>query len=496
MTIVPIAIFWMLTLWGMSRHRPGLHLYLLFATLPMGAFAVVPTEISGSLTLTGPPVVAGFMLLKSIFKSGSIRAYLDSAIRLEKLGLLMMFWAVACTVSFVAPRLFLHQVEVVPMKIKTVGIMGTDMLFPTSQNISQTLYITVSVLTVFMFSQLLSSDRFLKITFRAFRFGAGVTVLTGMLDFLSSYLPITPLLEIFRTGGYALLTDNVVDGYKRVVGLMPEASAFGAVCLFFLCFLYFSRFSLVRRTPLVKAGNYASIFLLAAMLVLSMSSSAYVGLGIFVMLAGVEWIYRGFVVPRQSFLRDGLRTEWMTCTAICGAIALAVIVSPAIQEELTSRLDRLLFSKSESKSYEERNMWTEVSLRALEETSGFGCGLGGTRASNKVVSVFSNTGILGGVLFYAFVCQTLLRRSRRGSCEGVPLHQIASHAIRWSFLPIFMLEFLVGTTPDFGLANAWMYGLALAIAVQPQTSPYFGKCAGSMGGHFPLDNSSIEVAPS
>ena len=469
MTYIPIAVFWLLIIWGMRRQNTTLHTYLLFATVPLGSFAVIPTGVSGGLTLTGPPVVASFMLLKSIFRRQNIGKFAYCATRLNLLGLLFGFWLVACFVTLLAPRIYANRVEIVPMSVAAVGIMGTDILTPTKQNITQMLYLTISVLAVFVFSQMYRSPAARRSALHAFRVGAVVTVLTGILDALSFYLPISPLLEIFRTAGYALATEVVFDGSKRVVGLMSEASAFGGTCLFFMCFTYFSRFTNWSRDKASHnftrvLSDYGIVMSLALMMLLSLSSSAYVGLAAFGLLVVAEWTYRCSWVTTfrpQSVLRQGLRIEWIGLLSLAAIAIISFALSAGLREELSNRITSLLLDKSESLSYEERSMWTAVSLQSLWETSGFGCGLGGTRASNKVVAVFSNTGLIGGVLFYGFVLQTLLRRPSRNDFDTALMH-----AIRWSFPPIFLCDYLAGTTPDFGLGNAWMYGIAAALTLE------------------------------
>jgi hypothetical protein len=88
-------------------------------------------------------------------------------------------------------------------------------------------------------------------------------------------------------------------------------------------------------------------------------------------------------------------------------------------------------------------------------------GLGGTRASNFAVALTSNAGLLGAAFYFLFVLQTLLiRRAPQGDAEG---HALLS-AVRWSYLPPFFTSLMIGTTPDFGLFNAFLYGIAMAIA--------------------------------
>ena len=434
MTLIPIAIFWVILLIGMARANNKVLLYMLFATMAMKSFAVIPTNVSGGLTLTGPPVVASFIFFKSLFRKRAIGEYLSSAAQPQMLGLLTLFWVVACAVTFFAPRYFLNEVEIIPMKQEVGVSIPIDKLAPTRQNISQMLYITISVITVFVFSVMVRNQASCREMLKGFRFGASATVLTGGLDFLSTFLPIKPLLELFRNGGYAMMTDKVINGHKRVVGLMTEASAFGGVCLFFLCFMYFSRHIQTFESKRSKIYYYSVMSALAMMLILSMSSSAYFGLAIFSGMCVLEWIARRFFIDPKSPLKAGLQKEFIVGVSLACCVILTIVVIPPIRQELFASVDTLILQKSGSESFEERNTWTRVSFQSLIDTHGIGCGLGSTRASNRTVAIFSNTGLLGGLLFYAFVLQSLVRRPRKGTL-GVGL----MHGVRWAFPATFRI---------------------------------------------------------
>jgi hypothetical protein len=105
-----------------------------------------------------------------------------------------------------------------------------------------------------------------------------------------------------------------------------------------------------------------------------------------------------------------------------------------------------------------------VSWRALWETHGLGVGLGGTRASNFAVALASNVGIVGALLYALFVAQCLfLRRGGRDDAQGGALMS----AVRWAYFAPFLAGLTIGTTPDFGVLNAWLYGFSIALLQQP-----------------------------
>ena len=63
MTAIPIVLFWTLALHGLFSRKPML-VYLFFATMPVGAFAVIPTSLTGGLTFTPTPVIALLLIAR------------------------------------------------------------------------------------------------------------------------------------------------------------------------------------------------------------------------------------------------------------------------------------------------------------------------------------------------------------------------------------------------------------------------------------------------
>lgn len=460
MEAIPIGLFWCIALWALFQ-RPHALIYLFFATMPFGSFAALPTAITGGLTLTPTPIVGLLMIAKELTSANGLRIAVAGALKPSGLLILFLFWLVACTATVFMPRFFAGQIEVVP--VRSVGLFSTSMLFPTLQNVSQIVYTTISVLTVFVFARILRTPDMRQHALVALCLGAVVVIFTGLIDFVSQSLSLQSALEVFRTASYTLLTEDEVMGSKRVVGLMPEASSFGGLVLSFLAALYFFRRAMSagllrdRVVPVLIAALLALVWL-------STSSSAYLGLALFGATLVVEWCWRLFAAGRNPYLRHGLAGEfWLAMLAI-GFLLAVTIVAPQTFAPMIKMIDVMVFQKSSTSSFEERSMWTQVSWNALISTHGLGVGMGGTRASNFVVALSSNAGFLGAALYFMFVLQCLLfRRAAPGDTQGVALLS----ACRWSYLPAFCAILTVGTTPDFGLFNAFLYGFSVAIAHRP-----------------------------
>lgn len=463
MNALPITLFWALAVWGLLSRGPVL-IYLFFATMPFGAFAAIPTALTGGLTFTATPLITLLIILRTFLNRQGIAAALPMAVLPQRLMLLFLFWLVAAINTAFMPRLFENAVMVVPIR----GVLSEPApLRPTAQNLSQFAYVTIAVFSVFAFARILQSPVMRQHALKAMCLGGGITAATGLLDYASQYLPLDTVLAPFRTASYALATDVEVLGAKRVVGLMPEASAFGGLCLAFMGALYFYRRAILQD---VVRNVWAPIVLalLALCAWLSTSSGTYVGVCLLVMVAALEWLLRANASGRtHSVYRQGLGGELSVVAALVAGTALVLIVWPQVLDPVYSLIDRMVVQKTSSDSYAERGMWRSVAWSSLLETHGFGVGLGGTRASSSLVAIFSGVGVIGGALYYAFVLQTLLSPTAGAPAET----QLIVAAFRFSFIPTFIVSLMVGDA-DFGGMIAFGFGITAALTMaNAQSAP-------------------------
>lgn len=456
MDALPIAIFWALALYGLVG-KPSLLLYLFFGSMPFGAFAVVPPQLTSGLTLTPTPMVVVLIIIRTLGTLAGMRFFMESALTPRRMLLLFLFWIVALFTTLFMPFLFYGEINVIPMRrlLPTLGIP----LEPGAQNFSQMTYLSISILAVFAFTRVLLKPGELQVALKAMCLGALLVVITGLLDYASLYVPISPLLEPFRTASYTLMTEVELFGGKRVVGLMPEASTYGSLCIYFLGLMYFLRHAMADRFLREKAAP-ALVGLLLLFIWLSTSSSALVGLAVFGLVALAEWAWRKS--HARALGHRGLGFEfWGALAALC-IFGMVLLFSPALLDPMILKINEMVLNKTQSDSYEERTMWTAVGWKALLDTYGLGVGVGSTRTSNFATAVFSNTGVLGGLLFFGFVALTLLRRLP-GSADS--LSRSILGGVRCCFLPAFIVALLAGTSADFGSTNAFLFAMALAVSI-------------------------------
>lgn len=460
MEAIPIALFWGFVLLCMFGKRHAL-LYLFFGSFSFGAFAVIPASMTGGLTLTPTPIVVLMIVARTLCNRAGVEFFVASALSPKRLLLLFLYWIVAVFVTIYMPRLFMNEITIIPVRLE-LSTNG-EPLVPTTQNFSQMAYLTISVFAVFAFTRLMREPAIRQHALSAICLGGGLALVTGVMDYLSLYLPMDAVLDPFRTATYALMTEVEMFGGKRVVGLMPEASAYGFLCITFLGLIYFFRHAIESR---LLRERIAPMLIVGLILLtwLSTSSASYVGLAVFFMAATLEW------TVRKSSKRPGkgLGAEFWTVWTGIMLVGLVVLFAPALLDPIMEKVNEMVLNKSKTSSFEERSMWTAVGWQALWDTWGMGVGIGATRTSNFAAAVFSNSGMLGGLLYFSFVWQSMRRR--------LPTHSdYTAHAmlsgVRYAYIPTFIVSLLIGTTPDFNNYNAFLYATALAMALGSRQAP-------------------------
>lgn len=455
MTYLLIALFWLIALYAFFSRGPAL-LYLFFITIPLGSFAVIPAELTGGLTFAGNPIISLMLIARVLATRGGVDDILTGALRFRRLGLLALFWLVCVAVTATMPFLFSGEVQVIPVRGEDLSV--TEPLVWTTQNFSQMTYLTISVFTIFAFALILRSKSDRQTALKAVCWGAAVSALTGIIDYATQFLPVEFLLTPFRTATYAILTDVEVLGGKRVIGLMPEASSFGATSLFFLATILFFRRAITD--PFYrKIVAPALIFVTALLCFLSTSSGTYLGLIILMLLFLGDSVVRGFLGGYNArSQRAGLIGELNIVVGAIVLIGFVALIQPDVLNPIYDLVDRMLLQKADSDSFEERGFWRATAAAAIWDTYGLGVGIGSTRSSSNVVAMFAGAGILGGLLFYGFVFQSLARGGKYMDDEG----RAMISAFRLSYLPNFVIGLLVGGSNIHAIA---IFGLGLASAV-------------------------------
>lgn len=364
----------------------------LIGSLAFGSTAIVTlSSLGGSSPLLY--VFFSFLFLASITLRRHVWRDLAAV-----LTTIRMSWVVCILLIYVAigavlfPRLFAGYTNVFVVSRVRKGVFEVP-LMPVSGNISQTGYFILGGLCCLGVCMMLVRKRNFDDIRRGFFLWSGLHIAMGLIDLGSKLVGLGDILMPIRTASYAMITEAEQAGFARIVGGYSEASTFGGVSLACLAFTY----TYWRKTKSLQAFVMTGILLV--LLLLSTSSTAYVGLVIICIPVGISLV-RAYLSGRFKSEDILILTFFILAIVVILGIGL---YSPHSFDPVVRLFDTAIVNKSSSESGQERAYWNYKSLEAFIDTGGFGVGLGSSRASSWPVAVLSQLGIIGVVLITALL---------------------------------------------------------------------------------------------
>jgi hypothetical protein len=449
----PALIFWLVIVCSFWA-RPRTVLVLLLASVPFASLSLLPTAITGGMTLLPQMMFAVVLILKVVAPHAvTLSPKFLNALQLRSLGYLALFLLAGIVATMIMPRLFLGQVVIFPMRTAYMA----DLLSPGQANFTQSGYVVLSVMTALAVTLMADEPGFTGTLLKALLAGGMVCVVTGLIDIAAASTGMESLLEPFRNAEYALLTsDTVGAGVRKVVGFTPEASAYGPICVEFA-----AATGLLRS--LYAEGQqrmYATIVAvsLVVMALLSTSSAAYGGLAI------LGLVYGGNLIRRAAYSsaigQSGLLGELLVGLGLIIALLFVLIAHADLLNPLLNLIEEQIFNKPLTASFYERSHWNTTAWEAVASTWGLGIGFGSTRTSSWFASVISNTGVIGAAFMGVFLVQTFARRS----ISRTPLSAGLLSALKLSLVPALAMAGVESPGPDFGLWMGVVFGAITGIA--------------------------------
>jgi hypothetical protein len=449
----PALIFWLVIVCSFWA-RPSSVLVLLLASVPFASLSLLPTAITGGMTLLPQMMFAVVLILKVVAPHAvTLSPKFLNALQLRNLGYLALFLLAGIVATMIMPRLFLGQVVIFPMRTANMA----DLLSPGQANFTQSGYVVLSVMTAFAVTLMADEPGFTGTLLKALLAGGLVSVVTGLIDIAAASTGMESLLEPFRNAEYALLTNDTVGaGMRKVVGFTPEASAYGPVCVEFAAATGLLR-SLYAEGQLRMYATMVAVSLLV-MALLSTSSTAYGGLAVLGLVYGGNWIRRA--AYSSAIGQSGLLGELLVGLGLIVALLFVLIAHADLLNPLLNLIDEQIFNKPLTDSFYERSHWNTTAWDAVVSTWGLGIGFGSTRTSSWFASVISNTGLIGAAFMGVFLVQTFARRS----ISRTPLSAELLSALKLSLVPALAMVGVDSPGPDFGLWMGVVFGSITGIA--------------------------------
>lgn len=359
------------------------------------------------------------------------------------------FDIVVLVVLFIALCFFQREVAVLP---GTGGFKSavTHPFHLSRENYTQIAYLTLNTCLIYVMGHQ-GARRYLPQLLRdwdiAVVCGLCFAVAICLWQISSLYAGIYfPSDFFYSNAGYSRADSQSMVGLFRINGPFEEPSTLGYTFSGYLLFawlryrLYPTAFSVV----LIAACIFCML--------VSTSTTAFAGLFLF----GCFVLY-DIVVARIHLLTRDYKLSSGQLAAI-GIIALAILAGCTVVATnwgaIHVVLEKTLFQKSQSTSFQEREFADILAMHIFVETYGIGVGLGSDKANSMLLSLLSNTGIVGCVLFGAFIV-TILQPVR------TKLYPQANEALRkairpfqWGVLGLVLMHII--SNPNLSTLTLWV----------------------------------------
>jgi hypothetical protein len=364
------------------------------ASFAFGATSIVKLDALGGSSPLIYTVFAALLVSSALVRRSFLHDFGVVISRSKIPWILIALGLYAIGSAMILPRLFAgHTTAFVP--VRDSGEVLELPLAPVSGNLTQTAYFTLGVLIFMALSMRLLQRDYLQLVLRGFFALCIAHAGLGFIDLAGKLSGAGDVLTFMRSASYALATNVEEGGFYRIAGGFSEASAYGGYTLACLAFTL----TFWRRT-----GSRLALALtgcLSALLVLSTSTTAYVGAGLIVLLVGVSSLRS---VLEGKFLRQDVTLAGLALIAVTATFAIQ-LVNPDFLQPLLRLFESTVLNKSSSVSADERMYWTTKSIQSVIDTAGLGIGFGSSRSSSWIVSVVSQLGVLGSILMAALVIE-------------------------------------------------------------------------------------------
>jgi hypothetical protein len=374
------------------------------ACLPLAGTAVWYT---GADPIVLPLVVtAGFVVRHglSLFSKPEREQFLA----LLSDNMLLIGFAAYCVVSgMLFPRLFAGETQVIPQTGRTLMMLG-----PGQISIVQLLYLLLGVYLVFALRHVILR-RGLEFITAAVLIQIGLFAGFGMIQAIFGLVNLPmPTSWIVNNNAYSLLTQVQLGGFTRVTSVFVEASSYAGWATGALGFCYGLYINRVLPTVTLSL-----LVLVGVTMILSTSSTAYVGL----LAVGLLAMVFAFLDSDRARHERGFIIVLGGAVAAIAALVLVFSAEDGLLVGLREMIEEMTINKSQSASAVTREQWAQSAVQNALDTGLLGAGYGALRSSGIFYQLFGAVGVPGLVLFALTIGTLALRtfRKPRSGEDGV-----------------------------------------------------------------------------
>jgi hypothetical protein len=369
-------------------------IYWQLAFCLFGAAAALEMPALGGGTITPSVLFMPFLFVRAYAENYGQRYARRVPTAAFWLGCAVLFGVIG---AIVMPRMFAGRLQVVALDWAANSPLSP--IRPTSGNVTQSGYAIGGVVAFASMHALLSQPGRMQSFRDAVLLLASLNCAAAFLNLAQYHLGVPDILQYVRTA-YAVFGTYEVPGtgLVRLHGTFSETSAFStfSLTLFAFCFSLW-----LHNVRPFYTGILA--LMLVTFLLISTSTTALVGLALYLLMLGFVLMYRGYMrgaVPRIGLLIAGL---------LLGVVVIGsgFVLETQVAEKLQDFLKVTIVDKAESDSGLTRAQWNSQAWSNFLDTWGLGVGIGTIRASSFFLVLLSNLGALGTLCYLTFLKQAL-----------------------------------------------------------------------------------------
>jgi hypothetical protein len=446
--LIPLSMLLILLPW---RHSfVALIVFMMLADVAViivGSFGVAPAFFYGNL-----------MIARSAVEVAFGRRHLNQG-AIEEIYPLLFLFALNIVVLWVALSVFQGKIDVM------TGTMGFNLNLAqpyhlTRENFTQIFYLAFHIVLVYAIAHQLSwlePAAAAKIVDRAIVLA---TLLAGGVIFwelAAFHAGLTFPAWFFHSDVHSGAWGQVTAGHVlRASGSFPEpagaAFAFGGLTLY-----AWKRYKLGIGSTMLSMGLILiSLISLGA----STSTTAFALMGFFALVVAKDTF--GFHI-RARGARSRLRPQDFIALLFLGVGLLgAILYLNAKWETVDEVLTRAVFEKDQTGSFDARSSTDFMALDILIKTGGLGLGLGSHKPNSAVMTILSNTGILGFLAVGLFFFMRLKPyQPRLSAADDAPIP--VTVPLQWLLIGFLLAHAF--SNPNINHIGVWMVsGVLIGIA--------------------------------
>jgi hypothetical protein len=429
---------------------PNFIVYMFCCFTLLGAAAAFILDSLGGTNISPAHLLLGFLTVR-IFSDPELLKHAGAGLAFGRAG----FWLLVTVIYVIVSALFMPRIfegQVVIFSVRSLNGYSV-LLGPSISNLTQTIYFTGDFVCFIALYGYASSSYGIKVLGNAVLACATLNLLFAAIDLLTYFTNTAEVLSFVRNANYAMMSDDAVAGFKRIVGFFTEASSFSYATLGYFAFT--SKLWLLgirqRLTSVLALLSFAA-------LVFSTSTTAYVGLAAFLAFSYLQ-------ILAYAFRRPPTYNMTMVIFGMPAVLILIVIIialNDTYSSYVQGLLETMVFNKMNTSSGVERAAWNRQALQNFLDTFGFGVGNGSVRASSFPIAVLANLGFVGAAIFSMFFVRVLFRSQAGNGIDH--LNAAYQQAARSACVASLIAATISGALIDLGLPFFVFAALACAAA--------------------------------